>query len=321
VLGRRLMHLDLAIEPFCSSLEPSGHRGKHCRGAVDALGSSIIWYCYTCGPKALAKLSIQNKMCPPAGNMQPIKTKKAHPSTPTTLRHPCSLDTLPSPTNKWSAMTHPLRATVMGFNGMTILYEHYYFHQDRVLLTHAFATSTTATTVGDGGKPRGSTELDDESGHNCYMTNAEYRTFAHLVLGLDPTQDTIGTGNEGYKQHDRSFANMLLADYVTITNLHPVIGSEIAGDRRALARTLARCTLLLLGSDALTPSIIQRVWGANDTVRKNLGGPCGDLVLIRQCLILLSKVTINMYHLWATIDFDNTCIINDDAIHCHPPGL
>jgi hypothetical protein len=85
----------------------------------------------------------------------------------------------------------------MGFNGMTISYGHYYFHQDRVLLTHTLATSTTATTVGDGGKPRGSTKLDDESGHNCYMTNAEYRTFAHLVLGLDPTQDTIGTGNEG----------------------------------------------------------------------------------------------------------------------------
>ena len=87
------------------------------------------------------------------------------------------------------------------------------------------------TTVGDGGKPRGSTELDDESGHNCYMSNAEYRTFAHLVLGLDPTQDTIGTGNKGYKQHDRSFANMLLANYVTITNLHPVISSKIAGNR------------------------------------------------------------------------------------------
>ena len=153
------------------------------------------------------------------------------------------------------------------------------------------------------------------------MTNVKYRTFAHLVLGLDPTQDTIGTGNEGYKQHDCSFANMLLADFVTITNLHSVIGSEIVGDRRTLARALARCTLLLLGSDALTPSIIQRVWGANDTIRKNLGGPPGDLALIRRCLISLSKVTINMYHLWATIDFDNTGIINDDALPCHPPGL
>jgi hypothetical protein len=43
VLGRRLKQLGLAIEPFCSSLEPSGHRGTHCRGAVDALESSVIW--------------------------------------------------------------------------------------------------------------------------------------------------------------------------------------------------------------------------------------------------------------------------------------
>ena len=43
VLGQCLMQLDLAIEPFCSSLEPSGHRGTHCRGAVDALGSSVRW--------------------------------------------------------------------------------------------------------------------------------------------------------------------------------------------------------------------------------------------------------------------------------------
>jgi hypothetical protein len=43
VLGRRLKQLGLAIEPFCSSLKPSGHRGTHCRGAVDALGLSVIW--------------------------------------------------------------------------------------------------------------------------------------------------------------------------------------------------------------------------------------------------------------------------------------
>ena len=48
VLGRRFMQLDLTIEPFCSSLEPFLHRGTHCRGAVDALGSSVMWYCYTC---------------------------------------------------------------------------------------------------------------------------------------------------------------------------------------------------------------------------------------------------------------------------------
>ena len=44
VLGQRLMQLDLAIEQFCSSLEPFGHRGTHYRGVVDALGSWIERY-------------------------------------------------------------------------------------------------------------------------------------------------------------------------------------------------------------------------------------------------------------------------------------
>ena len=61
--------------------------------------------------------------------------------------------------------------------------------------------------------------------------------------------------------------------------------------------------------------------GTNDTIRKTLVGPCGDLALIRRCLLLLSKIAISTYHLWATTDFENTHIINDDALPCHPPGL
>jgi hypothetical protein len=124
----------------------------------------------------------------------------------------------------------------------------------------------------------------------------------------------MGTGSEGQKQRDCSFINMFLADFATITNLHPVIHNKIADDQKALACTLTRCTLLLLGSDALTPSIIQWVWGANDAIKKTLGGPRGDLTLIRRCLVLLSKTAINTYHLWATTDFDNAHIINNDAL-------
>jgi hypothetical protein len=43
------MQLDLAIEPLCSSSGPFGHKGMHCQGAVDATGSSIMWYLYSCG--------------------------------------------------------------------------------------------------------------------------------------------------------------------------------------------------------------------------------------------------------------------------------
>jgi hypothetical protein len=131
----------------------------------------------------------------------------------------------------------------------------------------------------------------------------------------------MGTGSEGQKQRDCSFVNMLLASFATIANLHPVIHNKIADNQRALACTLACCTLLLLGSDALTPSIIQWVWRANDAIQKTLGGPRGDLALIQRRLVSLSKIAINTYHLWATTNFNNTRIINDDALQCHAPGF
>jgi hypothetical protein len=178
----------------------------------------------------LAKLSIQIKIRPPAERTQPIKTKKVHPSNTPELRCPCSLDTLLSLANKWSAMTHLLQATVKEFKSMIILYAHYYFHQDCVLLTHAYVTSTSATTVGEGGDPHRSTGLDDKSGHNCPMTDIDFQIFAHLVLGLDSTHNDMGTGSRGHKQRNCSFVNMLHGNFATITNLHPVIHNKIANN-------------------------------------------------------------------------------------------
>jgi hypothetical protein len=100
-----------------------------------------------------------------------------------------------------------------------------------VLLTHACATNTTATTVRDGGDPQESTEIDDKLGHNCQMTNVEFKVFACLVLGLNPTNYSMGTMNKEHKQHNHSFVNMLLADFTMITNLHLVIHNKINNDQ------------------------------------------------------------------------------------------
>jgi len=80
------------------------------------------------------------------------------------------LNTLPSPANKWSAMTHPLQTTAMEFNGMIISYVQFYFHHGQVFFTHTHVTSTTSTV------------LDNESRHNCRMTDIEFRVFALLVF-------------------------------------------------------------------------------------------------------------------------------------------
>ena len=53
-----------------------------------------------------------------------LKTKKPLPGLP----HPLSLNILPSPTNKWSGTSQPIKGFVMGYKGLTISYQHFYFH-------------------------------------------------------------------------------------------------------------------------------------------------------------------------------------------------
>ena len=238
-----------------------------------------------------------------------IKTKKLR------LPHPCSLDVLPSPTDKWSATTHPIKAWVIGYLGYHISYKHFFFHQSRVLLTKAFATSTTASTVGDGGTPRGSTELDAICGSNCHMDKEEFNMFTQLVLGLRPAKQ------HGTEPSERSLLNMLLEDFVVISNLTAVFALDEPDDRRTLARRLARFSLLLLGADVLTPKIVAKVWGDNEVVRRNLGGPRGDLALVRRRLISLASVANNTFHLWLTTTINGGMIIPPDALQHLPSGV
>ena len=121
--------------------------------------------------------------------------------------------------------THPVTGWANGYLGYHIFYKHFYFHQGRVLHTKTFAPSTTATTVGDGGKPRGSTELDDVTGHNCTMSQDKYVIFVMLFLGLWPGK------MHGTKQSDSFFINMLLKDFVSISNLTAVFALNELTDR------------------------------------------------------------------------------------------
>ena len=78
--------------------------------------------------------------------------------------------------------------------------------------------------------------------------------------------------------------------------------------------------ILLLGADALTPTIIQKVWGENDVVQRNLGGPHGDLAIIQRRLISHACVANNILHLWLTTTFNGHTIIPLDSLKYIPPG-
>ena len=77
----------------------------------------------------------------------------------------------------------------------------------------------------------------------------------------------------------------------------------------------------MLGAKALSPRIIERVWGSNPTVRRNLGGTRGDLALIRRRLIFLAVVANNTFHLWLTTSFNDARIIPPESLDHLPPGV
>jgi hypothetical protein len=77
----------------------------------------------------------------------------------------------------------------------------------------------------------------------------------------------------------------------------------------------------MLGAKALTPRIVEQVWGSNPIVRKNLGGTRGDLALIRRRLVSLAVVANNTFHLWLTTLFDDAMIIPPEGLTHAPPGI
>ena len=88
-----------------------------------------------------------------------------------------------------------------------------------------------------------------------------------------------------------------------------------------MARTLARIALLLTGAEACTPRIVASVWGEDEAACLALGGPQGDLSLIRRKLLTLSKVAMNMVHIWMNDSAMNFLAPNSPSFQCLPPTV
>jgi hypothetical protein len=192
--------------------------------------------------------------------------------------------------------TRPTTCGVPGCIGTIIRYKDYYLNNKCILCTQIFSVAAIATTINDGASPLGSTELNNEKGHNCKMSKEIYTSFGLLVLRLN--HDSWATACT-----ERAFRNLLSHDidammYYWDTNNYvngaPVLLPE---DRLDMACILARLTLLLTGADACTPHIINSVWGDDKNACLALRGPQGDLSLICRKILTLSKVAINMVHI------------------------
>jgi len=109
------------------------------------------------------------------------------------------------PSEGWMTRTRPIAYTVSGHTWDIIGFNNYYFEVEQVQCTHAFSISAVGTTVNDGESSPRSTELDDETGHNCKMPHNFYRIFCTSVLGL-PSDSWAITRSEA------AFKNLILHD-------------------------------------------------------------------------------------------------------------
>jgi hypothetical protein len=152
------------------------------------------------------------------------------------------------------------------------------------------------------------------------MSEEIYTSFGLLVLGLNHHSWATACT-------ERAFPNLLTQDINTMmyywdtdnyVNGAPVLLSD---DRLDMACILARPPLLLTGADACTPHIINSVWGDNKNARLALGGPQEDLSLIRRKILTLSKVAINMVHIWMTDPSMNFLAPNSTSFQQLPPTV
>ncbi len=162
------------------------------------------------------------------------------------------------PTEGWLSTTRPTKCIVPGRIDDIIGYKDYYIRHEHVLCICAFSIAAVTTTIDDGAYPPGSTELDNETGHNCKMSQRLYTSFSLMVLGIDHNSWATTCTKS-------AFCNLILQDidalmYYYDTNYYvnnmPV---SSPGDLTDMAFILVRLTLLLVGADACTPHIIDSV--------------------------------------------------------------
>ena len=88
-----------------------------------------------------------------------------------------------------------------------------------------------------------------------------------------------------------------------------------------MAKILVHLTLLLVGTNACTPHIIDSVWGQDKEACLALGRPRGDLSLICPCILTLSKVAINTVHIWMSDKDAPVPVLLLDSFKRLPPML
>lgn len=166
------------------------------------------------------------------------------------------------------------------------------FKNNRTVDTNVFEDCVTGTTIGDGGTPPGSTELDKAAGRNCVLSDDQLLHASLYVVRLSP---------EGYGGRSTPHVWNCTADDVhAVINYVPAIRSWISGDRTLCGTALARLVSVMCGPEALNSWIFEHGFlnHAEPEVLHVLGGEEGHYDLLMRHMTRRSIVGRNMLNHW-----------------------
>ena len=207
--------------------------------------------------------------------------------------------------NGWSPDV-PGKVVVSSISGMKDVVigrtESFLFHNDDLLETEMFRASSIASTVGDGGSPEGSTEIDTQCGHNIIMSPKLYATYVRFAFVENSTLSTT------MRQH--FWMNTLAYRTMHALNLTYLATVYIGNGRRritfytpnaalALAQELVTLLMTNCGPEAITKTIVDEVWGTDAATSLALGGERGDLELFHRFLTRTSRCTTTYLWHWS----------------------
>jgi hypothetical protein len=163
------------------------------------------------------------------------------------------------PIEGWMSTTRPTKCVVSGRIGNIIGYDDYYFDNEHILCTRIFSVAAIATTINDGASPPGSTKLDDKTGHNCKMSHELYKSFTSLVLVINHDSWANASTKSTFRNLILQDINAIMYYYDTDNYINGHLIS-LPSNLTNMACILLWLTLLLIGTNAYTPHIIDSVW-------------------------------------------------------------
>jgi hypothetical protein len=238
----------------------------------------------------------------------------AVPSQQRIITHCSAIEAIDDPDHTgWLSGIKPLIECVApGFIGVPIGTKTNYAIGGQLLALEFFTRQALRSTIRDGNHPPGSTELDDATGQNAYVTQEQFQAIMIRCFGAHSAH---------YPRTLDYLLNVTIWNLAAINQFQLVRRCNIPGDKIEFGRLLAFCVIMFVGACATTPKIFEESIGQDPALCTEIGGERGDIAVLTRLSRCMHKVVTNHLYLWQRPSYGHEPVLTQTFIDGLPPSL